>query len=196
MDVYVELREWKIGDPFSERMLERKGCSALFSSYAERLERMHIGNGFLTELERQLFVDILFHYEGAVAFTEEENGSLESRNRATCRNSYGSPCTLAITESQTTESHDGRDVRNYPRQSSCRELQEFTRSYCGRYFLVEKKQPRTWPLVNDIEPLSILSLFATPEYLQVSTSFLKILLNIRSHRRSTTSLAIIKSLSL
>jgi hypothetical protein len=35
---------------------------------------MKIGNGFLSDAERQLFVDILFEYEGAVAFDNSEIG--------------------------------------------------------------------------------------------------------------------------
>ena len=33
---------------------------------------MKIGNGFLTDAERQLFMDILFEYEGAIAFEDSE----------------------------------------------------------------------------------------------------------------------------
>jgi len=40
----------------------------------ERLAKMKIGNGFLTDAERQLFVDILFEYEGAIAFEDSEMG--------------------------------------------------------------------------------------------------------------------------
>ena len=39
-----------------------------------RLEKMKIGNGFLSELEKHLFVEILFEYEGAIAFDDTEMG--------------------------------------------------------------------------------------------------------------------------
>jgi hypothetical protein len=35
---------------------------------------MKIGNGLLTESERKLFVDILYEFEGAVAFDDSEMG--------------------------------------------------------------------------------------------------------------------------
>jgi len=40
----------------------------------ERLAKMNIGTGFLSEAEKQLFVEILFKYEGAVALDETEMG--------------------------------------------------------------------------------------------------------------------------
>jgi hypothetical protein len=43
----------------------------------ERLAAMKIGNGLLTEKERQLFVDILFEFEAAVAFEDSEMGLLD-----------------------------------------------------------------------------------------------------------------------
>jgi hypothetical protein len=42
----------------------------------ERLAKMNIGGGFLTESEKQLVVDILFEFEGAVAFDDTEMGLL------------------------------------------------------------------------------------------------------------------------
>jgi hypothetical protein len=42
----------------------------------ERLGKMKIGTGFLSEAEKQLFVDILFEYEAAIAFDDSEMGLL------------------------------------------------------------------------------------------------------------------------
>jgi hypothetical protein len=42
----------------------------------ERLAKMRIGTGFLSEAEKQLFIDILFEYEGAIAFDDSEMGQL------------------------------------------------------------------------------------------------------------------------
>jgi len=44
----------------------------------ERLTKMQIGTGFLSKEERQLFVDILFEFEGAVAFEDSEIGLLSA----------------------------------------------------------------------------------------------------------------------
>jgi hypothetical protein len=38
---------------------------------------MNIGNGFLTPAEKQLFIDILFEYEAAIAFDESKMGLLD-----------------------------------------------------------------------------------------------------------------------
>jgi len=42
----------------------------------ERLKAMKIGEGFLTEKEKGLFVEILYDYEGAIAFDDSEMGML------------------------------------------------------------------------------------------------------------------------
>ena len=42
----------------------------------ERLAAMQIGGDFLTDLEKQIFVDILFMFEGAIAFDDSEMGLL------------------------------------------------------------------------------------------------------------------------
>ena len=42
----------------------------------ERLAKMMIGGNFLSEQEKQLFIDILFEFEGAIAFDESEMGLL------------------------------------------------------------------------------------------------------------------------
>ena len=43
----------------------------------ERLSNMQIGTGLLSEAEKQLFIDILFEYEGAIAFDDSEMGMLK-----------------------------------------------------------------------------------------------------------------------
>ena len=40
----------------------------------ERLTNMKIGTGFLSDAEKQLFIDILFEHEGAIAFDDSEMG--------------------------------------------------------------------------------------------------------------------------
>ena len=42
----------------------------------ERLSKMKIGTGFLTKEEKQLFIDILSEFEGAIAFEDSEMGLL------------------------------------------------------------------------------------------------------------------------
>ena len=45
----------------------------------ERLREMKIGEGFLSDAERQLFVDILYEFDGALAFDDSEMGLLDER---------------------------------------------------------------------------------------------------------------------
>jgi hypothetical protein len=44
---------------------------------SERLSQMQIGGDVLSGAEKQLFVDILFEYEGAIAFKDSEIGLLK-----------------------------------------------------------------------------------------------------------------------
>jgi hypothetical protein len=51
----------------------------------ERLAAMKIGISFLSDPEKQLFIDILFKYEDAIAFDESEMGLLDvRRDRRSC----------------------------------------------------------------------------------------------------------------
>jgi hypothetical protein len=54
----------------------RKDSSMWNRLTPERLAQMQIGGDFLTCEEKQLFVDILFDYEGAIAFDKSEMGLL------------------------------------------------------------------------------------------------------------------------
>jgi hypothetical protein len=67
------LKPWKTGDDLvgqgSGLVMERGSRLT-----KERLASMKIGNGFLTDAERQLFVDILFADEGTVVFDDSEIG--------------------------------------------------------------------------------------------------------------------------
>ena len=45
----------------------------------ERLAKMNIGGNFLTPAEKQVFIDILYEFEGALAFDDTEMGLLDPR---------------------------------------------------------------------------------------------------------------------
>src|SRR5271169_2888865 len=45
----------------------------------ERLAKMKIGINFLLDAEKQLFIDILFEHEGAMAFDDSEMGCLNPK---------------------------------------------------------------------------------------------------------------------
>jgi hypothetical protein len=65
----VELEEWRRGGgtkvPRGSRLTK------------ERLSKMQIGTGFLTEEEKQVFINILFEYEDAITFDDSEMGMLK-----------------------------------------------------------------------------------------------------------------------
>src|ERR1700686_5322265 len=45
----------------------------------ERLAQMEIGDGLLTLEEKEMFVNILFEYEGVFSFEDDEMGCLDER---------------------------------------------------------------------------------------------------------------------
>src|SRR5439155_26748416 len=62
------------GTPVNETDLKVVPRGARLTS--ERIAAMNIGTGFLSEPERQLFIDVLFKYEGAIAYDDSETGLL------------------------------------------------------------------------------------------------------------------------
>ena len=152
-----ELKQWKIGDD-----LVGTGCGKEVPRGSrltpERLKKMHIGDGFLTSEERQLFVDILFEYEGAIAFDDTEMGRLKPEIEP--------PIEIR------TVPHDPWQQTNLRLPKAMQEMAneiirknlaagnyEFSQGpYRGRYFLVEKKQAGTFRLVNDIQPLNAVTI--------------------------------------
>ena len=48
----------------------------------DRLAQVRISEDFLSKAEKELFVDILFEYEGAVAFDDSETGDAQAGDRA------------------------------------------------------------------------------------------------------------------
>jgi len=114
---------------------------------------MKIGIGFLSEAERQLFIDILFEYEGAVAFGDSEMGLLNPEIEPpviihTVPHSPWQQQNLRLPKSMqaTATAIVKEKIENG--------TLEFSQGpYRSRYFLVEKKQ-RTWRFINDVQQLN------------------------------------------
>lgn len=120
----------------------------------ERLSNMKIGIGFLSEKEKQPFIDILFEYEGAVAFDESEMGLLNP--------SIEPPIVIPTVPHTPWQQQNLRlpkavqDAATAHVQEKLREgILEFSQGlYRSRYFLIAKKTPGTWQFINDVQPLN------------------------------------------
>jgi hypothetical protein len=119
----------------------------------ERLAKMKIGTGFLTEPEKQLFIDILFMYEGAIAFDDSEMG---------CLNPEIEPPVVIHTVPHSPWQQQSLRLPKAMQEAATELVKErlkygiyeFSQGpYRSRYFLVEKKGG-TWRLVNDVQLLN------------------------------------------
>ena len=114
---------------------------------------MKIGIGFLSEAERQLFIDILFEYEGAVAFDDSEMGLLNPEIEP--------PVIIHTVPHSPWQQQNLRLPKSMQEAATAivkEKLEngtlEFSQGpYRSRYFLVEKKQ-RTWRFINDVQQLN------------------------------------------
>ena len=119
----------------------------------ERLTKLRIGTGFLSDEEKQLFVDILFKFEGAVAFTDDEMGLVKPEIEP--------PVVVH------TVPHDPWQQMNLRLPKAMQDaatsivkekqrigiLEHSQGPYRSRYFLVKKKSD-DWRLINDVQPLN------------------------------------------
>jgi hypothetical protein len=118
-----------------------------------RLEKMKVGVGFLTGPERKLFIDILYEFEGAIAFEDSEMGLVKSEIEP--------PVVIH------TVPHDPWQQNNIRLPKATQDaataivkekqklgiLEHSPGPYRSRYFLVSKK-PGQWQLINDVQPLN------------------------------------------
>jgi len=120
----------------------------------ERLARMKIGTGYLSEEERQLFVDILFEYEGAIAFVDSEMGLVSPAIEPpvhinTVPHSPWQQQNIrlpkAMQEAATEIVKDKLEIG----------VLEYSQGpYRSRYFLAEKHVKGTYRLINDVQSLN------------------------------------------
>ena len=119
----------------------------------ERLAKMKIGNGFLSDAERQLFVDILFEYEGAVAFEDSEMGLLHD--------DVEPPIEIHTVPHEPWQQQNIRLPKAMQDTATAivKEklelgiLEHSQGPYRSRYFIVQKKNG-SWRLINDVQPLN------------------------------------------
>jgi hypothetical protein len=139
----------EIGPPKQGRVVPRGSRLTL-----ERIEKMKIGNGFLSDAEKQLFVDILYEYEGAVAFDDSEMGLLNPEIEP--------PVVIHTVPHVPWQQQSLRLPKAMQEAASmiikeklANGILEFSEGpYRGRFFLVEKKEKGSWRLINDAQPLN------------------------------------------
>jgi len=120
----------------------------------ERLAQIQIGNGFLTKEEKQMFVDILFEYEGAIAFDDSEMGLLDP--------AIEPPVVIHTIPHVPWQQQNLRlpramqdEATKHVREKLANGTLEFSQGpYRSRYFLVEKKQAGSYRFINDVQPLN------------------------------------------
>jgi RNase H-like domain found in reverse transcriptase/Integrase zinc binding domain/Reverse transcriptase (RNA-dependent DNA polymerase) len=120
----------------------------------ERLASMRIGTGFLTDSEKQLFVNILFDYEGAIAFEDSEMGMLKREIEPpivihTVPHEPWQQANLRLPKAmqEIATSHVKEKLANGT-------LEYSQGPYRSRYFLVPKKKPGEYRFINDVQQLN------------------------------------------
>jgi hypothetical protein len=121
---------------------------------SERLAQIRIGGDFLTEEERNLFVDVLFEFEGAIAFEDAEMG---------CLGAHVEPPILAQTVPHVPWQQQNlrlprstqEEASKIVKQNLASGVLEFSQGpYRSRYFVVQKSDPGAFRLINDVQPMN------------------------------------------
>jgi hypothetical protein len=114
---------------------------------------MNIGNFFLSEAEKQWFIDILFEYEGAVAFDDSEMGLL---------NPAIEPLIVIHTVPHTPWQQQNIRLPEAMQEAATAIVKEKLQSgilefsqgpYRSRYFLVEKQVKGEYRMISDVQLL-------------------------------------------
>ena len=120
----------------------------------ERLAQMKIGDGFLSEEERMLFVDILYEFEGVLAFEDSEMG---------CLHESIEPPVVVHTVPHVPWQQRNLRLPKAMQEAAMKIIQEKLENgtleysqgpYHSRYFLVAKKKAGEWRFINDVQPMN------------------------------------------
>jgi hypothetical protein len=120
----------------------------------ERLKGITIGDGNLSDEERRLFLEILFEFEGAIAFEDNEMGVLDTRIKPPIEIH-----TIPHTPWQQTNLRLPKSVQDTAtvmvKEKLDRGLLEYSQGpYRSWYLLVSKKVRGDWRFMNDAQPLN------------------------------------------
>jgi hypothetical protein len=101
-----------------------------------------------------MFINILFEYEGVIAFTDDEMGLLDPSIE---------PAVIVHTVPHTPWQQQNLRLPRAMQDAATAIVKEKLDSgtlefsqgpYQSRYFLVKKKNPGEWRLINDVQPLN------------------------------------------
>jgi len=108
--------------------------------------------GFLSDVEKQLFIDIPYEYEGAIIFEDLEMGlldpSIEPPVIHTVPHTPWQQPNLRLLKSIQDEA-----TRQVKKKLDLRLLEFSQGHYCSRYFMVSKKNGE-YRFINDVQPLN------------------------------------------
>ena len=131
------------------RIVARRSCLT-----PEQLTTMQIGGEFLTDLEKQIFVDILFMFEGAIAFDDSEIGLLNLAIEPSAV-SYTVPHIPWQQQSIRLPKAMQEIATQYVKEKITNGMVEFSQDpYRSRYFLVKKKKAVDFGFINNVQLLN------------------------------------------
>ena len=119
---------------------------------------MKIGGTFLSVEEKQLFVNILFEFEGTITFDESEMGLLHESIEPPIEIHTVSHILWQQQNLQLLKAM--RDAATeHVKQKLASSVLEFCQGpYRLQFFLVAKKKPGEWRFINDIQPVNIITI--------------------------------------
>ena len=159
----------------------------------ERLAQMKIGGGMLSKEEKQLFIDILFEHEGAIAFDDSEMGLLNPEIEPPVKIHTVPHSPLATTEPPVTPKAMQQEATRHVHKKLELGILEFSQGpYRSRYFLVGKEGQLVRGSSTMCRP-STKSQFETPECLPLLMNSPKISLDIPLSQQLTITPDITKS---
>ena len=119
----------------------------------ERLAQMKIGGGMLSKEERQLFINILFEYEGAIAFDDSEMGLLSPEIEPPVK-IHTVPHLPWQQQNLRLPRVMQQEATKHVREKLELGILEFSQGpYRSRYFLVGKKD-NSYRFINDVQSLN------------------------------------------
>jgi transposase InsO family protein len=120
----------------------------------ERLKAMKVGEGFLSEKEKALFVEILYDYEGAIAFEDSEMGILNPEIEPPAKIHTIPHEPWQQQSLRLPKAMEEKATEIVKERLALGLLEHSQGPYRSRFFLVPKKQPGEYRLINDVQPLN------------------------------------------
>ena len=115
---------------------------------------MKIGTGFLSDREKQIFINILFQYEGTITFDDSEMGLLDPAIESSVI-IYMVPHVPWQQRSILLPKSMQQVATQYVKEKLANEMLEFSEGpYRCHYFLVMKRNRGEFRSINDVQLLN------------------------------------------